>query len=77
MTVDRATLGSYVGSYRNEEAGAAITVAFSGDQLMMTPPSGPAITLLATSPTSFRVAEREGLTINFEGRGGMIERPSR
>ena len=32
------------------------------------------MTLIAISPTSFRVAEREGLTINFEGRGGMIER---
>ena len=76
MSVDRATLQSYVGSYRNEEAGAAITVALSGEQLMMTPPGGgaTAMTLVATSPTSFRVAEREGLTINFEGRGGMIER---
>ncbi len=32
------------------------------------------MTLIAISPTSFRVAEREGLTINFEGRGGLIER---
>jgi outer membrane protein assembly factor BamB len=76
VNVDRATLQSYVGSYRNEEAGAAITVALNGDQLVATPPGGsaPALTLVATSPTNFRVAEREGLTINFEGRGGMIER---
>jgi hypothetical protein len=76
VNVDRATLQSYVGSYRNEEAGAAIAVALSGEQLMLTPPGGgaAAMALIATSPTSFRVAEREGLTINFEGRGGMIER---
>jgi outer membrane protein assembly factor BamB len=74
VAVARATLDSYVGSYRNEEAGAAISVAFNGDQLMMTPPGGGVLTLIAASPTSFRVAEREGLTINFEGRGGMIER---
>ncbi len=76
VTVDRATLQSYVGSYRNEEAGAALNVALSGEQLTVTPPSGSAnaMTLVATSQTSFRVAEREGLTLNFEGRGGMIER---
>lgn len=75
VTVDRATLQSYAGSYRNEEAGAAITVALNGEQLTLTPPgAGVAMTLVATSPTSFRVAEREGLTLTFEGRGGMIER---
>ncbi len=69
VTVDRATLQSYVGSYRNEEAGAAITIALNGEQLMLTPPGGggASVTLVANSPTSFRVAEREGLTINFEG----------
>ena len=76
VSVDRATLQSYVGSYRNDEAGAAITVALNGEQLTLTPPGGGGVTmtLVATSPTSFRVAEREGLTISFEGRGGMIER---
>ncbi len=76
VSVDRATLQSYVGSYRNEEAGAAITVALNGEQLMVTPPGGnaPAMTLIAISPTNFRAAEREGLTISFEGRGGLIER---
>jgi PQQ-like domain/Ankyrin repeats (many copies) len=76
VAIDRATLQSYVGSYRNEEAGAAITVSLTGEQLMLTPPGGSAagMALIATSPTSFRVAEREGLTINFEGRGGTIER---
>ena len=73
VSVDRATLQSYVGSYRNEEAGAALTVVLNGEQLMATPPGGtaPTLTLVATSPTSFRVAEREGLTISFEGRGGL------
>jgi len=75
VAVDRATLQTYVGSYRNEEAGAAISVALSGEQLTLTPPGGTAaMALVATSPTSFRLAEREGLTINFEGRGGTIER---
>ena len=76
VAVDRATLQSYVGSYRNEEVGAAIIVVLNGEQLMATPPGGtaPSMTLVAISPTSFRVADREGLTISFEGRGGLIER---
>ena len=76
VTVDRATLQSYAGSYRNEEAGAAITFTLNGEQLTADASRwhAAAMTLVATSPTSFRVAEREGLTINFEGRGGMIER---
>jgi hypothetical protein len=75
VKVERATLDSYVGSYRNDEAGANITIAFSGEQLMLTPPGGgAAMTLVAISPTSFRPAEREGLTVNFEGREGKIER---
>jgi outer membrane protein assembly factor BamB len=76
IAVDRATLQSYVGSYRNEEAGASIAIALQGDQLMITPPGAAAVPLamIATSPTSFRVAERDGLVFNFEGRGGMIER---
>ena len=75
VNVDRATLQSYVGSYRNEEAGAAhhrrVERRAADDDASR---AGPPMTLVATSPTSFRVAEREGLTINFEGRGGMIER---
>ena len=75
VAVDRATLQSYVGTYRNEEAGAAITVAMSGDQLTLTPPNGTTpLALIALAPARFRPAEREGLTISFEGRGGTIER---
>ena len=72
VAVDRATLDSYIGTYRNDEA--VITVALSGTQLTMTPPGGAPAALIATSPTSFRLAEREGLTLTFEGRGGMVER---
>jgi hypothetical protein len=73
LAVDRATLESYVGTYRNDEA--TINVALSGEQLALTPPGGgPPMALLATSPTSFRVTEREGLLFNFEGGAGKIER---
>ncbi len=75
VSVDRATLQSYVGTYRNDESGAALTVAMSGGQLLLTLPGASVpMALIATSPASFRVAEREGLVINFEGRGGTTER---
>ena len=74
VTVERATLQTYVGSYRNEEAGAAIAVALNGDALTAALPGAAPMTLVATSPTSFRNVEREGLTFSFEGRGGTIER---
>jgi outer membrane protein assembly factor BamB len=76
VAVDPATLQAYVGAYRNEEAGAVITVGLSGGQLTFTPPGANAapMALVPTSPTTFRVAEREGLIFNFEGRGGTVER---
>ena len=75
VRVDRATLQSYVGTYRNDESGAALTVALSGEQLLLTlPGANVPMALVATSPASFRVAEREGLVINFEARGGTIAR---
>jgi outer membrane protein assembly factor BamB len=75
VRVDRTTLQSYVGNYRNDESGAALTVAMSGEQLLLTlPGANVPMALIATSPASFRVAEREGLVINFEARGGTIAR---
>ncbi len=71
VTVDPAVLQAYVGTYRNDESGAALTIAMSGDQLLLTLPGASVpMALIATSPESFRVAEREGLVINFEARGG-------
>jgi outer membrane protein assembly factor BamB len=74
VAVERAVLQSYVGSYRNEASGASTTIALIDDQLMLTPPNGPPTPLRAVSPTTFRVAAVEGLTLAFEGRGGTIER---
>lgn len=71
-TVDRATLQSYAGPYRNEQ-GMVITVALSGDQLTATAPGQPPLTLVPTSPTTFNAAEFEGISFTFAGRGGTIE----
>lgn len=74
VAVDRATLQSYVGRYRSEALGAIVTVTLNGDQLTAAMAGQQPITLIATSPTNFNVAELESLTIAFAGRGGMIER---
>lgn len=73
VTVDRATLESYAGPYRNEQ-GMVITVALAGEQLTATAPGSPPLTLVPTSTTAFRAAEFEQITFSFAGRGGMVER---
>lgn len=73
VKVDAAVLQTYAGTYRNEEAGIAISVALKGDQLIATAPGG-ALTLVPTSQNSFQPLERDGLTLSFEGRGGLAER---
>ncbi len=73
VKVDAAVLQTYAGSYRNEEAGITITVALKGDQLIATAPGG-ALTLVPTSQNAFRPLERDGLTVSFDGRGGIVER---
>ena len=74
VTVDRATLQSYAGAYRNE-GGALFTVALSGDGLTLTTaPGQPPLQLVPTSTQTFTIAEAEGVTFTFAGRGGTIER---
>jgi hypothetical protein len=75
VTVDPATLKSYVGAYRNETAGNIFTVALTGDQLTIaTAPGQPPLTLIPTSQTEFNIGEAPNVTISFAGRGGMVER---
>jgi outer membrane protein assembly factor BamB len=74
VVVDRATLQSYVGAYRNESGATTVTVSLTGDQLTLAAPGQTAVTLVPTSPTTFRAAEFEGLAFAFAGRGGTIER---
>jgi hypothetical protein len=67
VKVDRAILQSYAGTYRNEAAGQSVTVAVrrpAGGDAAGT--GAPQMTLAATSPTTFRLTEAEGLTLTFE-----------
>jgi outer membrane protein assembly factor BamB len=74
VNVEREALASYAGSYRNESSGLVLSVALDGDQLTVTPPGQPALLLVPTSPTTFRLPEAPGITLAFGGRGGTIER---
>jgi hypothetical protein len=73
VTIDRATLERYAGRYRNE-GGAIFTVALSGGQLTLTTaPGQPPLQLMPTSQDTFSIAEAEGVTFTFAGRGGTVE----
>ncbi len=73
ITIDRATLERYAGTYRNQAQGFTLTATLNESQLSVSTPGGQPLTLIPTSQTSFRAAEVEGITIAFTGRGGMIE----
>jgi outer membrane protein assembly factor BamB len=72
VTVAAATLQSYAGTYRNEEGLTAlvsaidngVTIALAGQ---------PPLTFTPTSETAFVAGDSPGLTLNFTGRGGMVE----
>ncbi len=72
VAVDRAVLQAYVGTYRTDAS--TLSVALTGEQLTLTPQGQPTLTLVATSPESFDVAEAPGVSLAFAGRGGTIER---
>jgi Ankyrin repeats (3 copies)/PQQ-like domain len=72
VSVPTATLQSYVGNYRNEQA--AVTVNLSGESLVLRVANQPPLTLVPTSETTFNVVEAPGLNVSFAGRGGTVER---
>jgi hypothetical protein len=73
ITIDRATLEKYAGTYRNQAQGFTLTATLNESQLFVSTPGGQPLTLIPTSQTAFRAAEVDGITIAFTGRGGMIE----
>ena len=73
VTIDRATLERYAGRYRNE-GGTIFAVALSGDQLTLRTAQGqPPLQLIPTSQDTFGIAEAEGVSFTFAGRGGTVE----
>jgi outer membrane protein assembly factor BamB len=71
--VDPAVLPRYAGVYRGEASGLTITVLLRDGQLVAETAGQPPLTLVATAEATFRVAQMEGATVNFGGRGGMVE----
>ncbi|MBA2305318.1 MAG: PQQ-binding-like beta-propeller repeat protein, partial [Acidobacteria bacterium] len=75
VTVDRAILQSYAGTYRNDGTGTTFAVTLSGDQLsLMTAPGQPAMLLVPSAQDAFTIAEAPNVTVSFAGRGGIVER---
>ena len=73
VTVAPDVLKSYVATYRNDNATMVVTL--KGDQLMIQPQGAPQpFVLIPSSETAFTIAEAQGVTFGFVGRGGMIER---
>jgi hypothetical protein len=73
VKLDPALLQRYVGRYRNEAAGVTATISIRDSQLVAEVPGQPPITFSATGESTFRAREMDGLTITFNGRGGMVE----
>ena len=72
VSVPTAVLQTYAGRYGNEQVTIAVTL--KGDTLIVQPPGQPALTLSPTAQDTFNIVEAPGVTVNFVGRGGMIER---
>ncbi len=74
ILIERGVLQSYVGRYRDESSGVTVAVALNDNQLTASIQGQPPLSLSATSQTAFKALERDGVTIEFAGRGGLIER---
>ena len=73
VVVPAATLQSYAGNYRSEEAGITVNVTTGDNQITLTIPNQRPLLLSPTSETTFAAADMPNMTVTFAGRGGMIE----
>jgi outer membrane protein assembly factor BamB len=73
VTVDPATLQRYAGRYRNDATGVVVTISVRNGAIVSEVSGQQPMTYVPSSETTFRAAEIDGLTIAFNGRGGMIE----
>lgn len=75
VAVDAAVLESYTGKYTGGRGGTEMEFVVSlkdGQLTIVNPAGGPLSTLAAISPTQFRVAEVEGLEIEFVAQQGKV-----
>jgi outer membrane protein assembly factor BamB len=71
--VDPAVLPRYAGTYRSEASGLTVTVLLRDGQLVAESAGQVPLTLVPTAEATFRVAQMEGATVAFGGRGGLVE----
>ena len=73
VSVDRALLETYVGTYRNAATNRAVTVDLKGNRLVAEGADAETLTLIATGRHAFRTSETGGPEITFYGRAGLIQ----
>jgi outer membrane protein assembly factor BamB len=72
-TADPAVLPQYAGTYRSEASGVTITVSLRDGKLVAESAGQPPAVLVATGEATFQVPDREGTSVAFGGRGGLVE----
>jgi outer membrane protein assembly factor BamB len=73
VKLDPAVLQRYAGRYRNDASGMTVTISVREGDIVAEVPGQPPLTFAATGENTFRATQMDGLTIAFNGRGGMVE----
>jgi outer membrane protein assembly factor BamB len=76
VKVDDQVLGSYQGRYQNATSGAAVTVSFEGNRLVVTAEGQTPLSLQPVEDRRFIAENAPEVTVTFAGRGGIVERLS-
>jgi pimeloyl-ACP methyl ester carboxylesterase len=74
ITMTRAELEPFVGSYTNGDSLSEATIEFAQGHLRLTRPDRPATILLPVSPTRLRVVEDPFTALQFELEDGRVRR---
>jgi outer membrane protein assembly factor BamB len=73
VKLDPAVLQRYAGRYRNDASGMTVTISVREGDIVAEVPGQPPLMFAATGENTFRATQMDGLTIAFNGRGGMVE----
>ncbi|HUE89697.1 MAG TPA: PQQ-binding-like beta-propeller repeat protein [Vicinamibacterales bacterium] len=76
LELDDALLRSYQGRYQNATSGAAVTVSFDGERLLVTADGQSPLRLQPVEDRRFIADDTPEVTVTFAGRGGIVERLS-
>jgi len=71
LEVDRATLQSYVGSYKPEQ-GAEMAFSFKDGKLFGSPAGQQPLVMMALDKTTFRPVAFDGISVTFNVEGGKV-----